>query len=207
MPATKTTHENHCTLKSDHYGPCASTEREYYVTDEQGGVLWRQARPEYGPDGGWSDDPESDFQKRYLPAENAARQACVDAAFRLGYLPLVRHHSNYTDNVGWPIEVKEIEPYGDVLLTLPMGKYRLAARRAHKGDTTSHVTVAFGGAMVGFGGTATEDVPEPVKVFGRVVTHKPGVYWFQPSHFEYADGTESGYLGSYPKDITKVEGV
>lgn len=198
-------HESYCTLKAEHYGPCSPTEREYYVTDDTGKVLWRLGRPEYGPDGGWSGDPESDFQTRYLPAERAAEQACIDAAFRLGYLPLVRHHSTYTDTVEWPIEVKEIEPYGDVLLTLPMGKYKLAARRARKGDTTSHVTTLFGGSAVGFGSVATEDMPEPVRVFGKVVRAGVlGEYWFQPSHFEYADGTVSGYLGSYPKDITKA---
>lgn len=194
-------HED-CALKPDHYGPCAPTEAEYYVVDDSGKVLWRQARPEFAR---YSDDPESVFQQSYKPANDAARQACIEAAFKLGFLPLVRHHSGWTDAVEWPIEVKEIEPYGDVVLTLPMGRYRLAARRARKGETTSHVTVGEG--MFAWGERATDDVPEPVSVHGRVIKYEysPSGYSFQTSHFTYADGTHSGFLGMYPVDILKVE--
>lgn len=208
------THESYCDLSNadivdgtpkPHYGPCAPTICEFYITDDEGNVLWRQAYPKMSS--GYSDDPESRYQRVERPAYEQARDACLEAAFRFGYLPSIRHHSHYTDSVEWPIEVKEIEPYGDVLLTLPMGTFRLNARRARPGQTTSHQTVLFGGAAVGFGEVATEEVPEPVKLFGRVSRYEysPSGYVVQPSHFEYADGTDSGFLGVYPTDITKVE--
>lgn len=177
-----TTHLNYCKLDPNHYGPCSADEHEYFVTNPQGAVVWRQALP---PDPPYSDAPDSDYQRVYKPARDAARQACLDAAFRLGGLPSIRHHARFTDSVDWPIECREITERGDLALTLPVGVFRLEARRENGTDSP------------------------PVKIHGRVsrnVSLNGGApYWFQPASVEYADGTRSGFLGSYPRDIFPLE--
>lgn len=191
MTATKnSTHETYCVLDADHYGPCAPNEREYFVEDDERKVLWRRA----------------------LPADEEARAeagaAAVEAAFRFGHLPYCRNESRNIEAVEFPIEVAEETERGNLILALPMGRFRLQARRARKGELTSGVVVT--SSAVGFGRGAADDTDSvPVRLYGRIGYHKDRLTGevtcdAQVWKIEYADGTESGDMGVAVRDLERV---
>lgn len=198
MSLFKDKHEAACVLTQDHYGPCAPIEREFYVADASGNVLWRRPIPK-APD--YSNEPA---WEAHMLVYKALHSEAIAAAFQWKRLPSVRHHSRLTETVSWPIEVQEIN--GDrLLLDLPIGQYTLNARRAKAGEVTSEVASFFGGAATGFGQRATEDTDSPsVRLLGRVGVDNGTVY-IQPDNIEYADGTRSGWLGCYPRDLVPFQ--
>jgi len=177
-------HESFCVLSELHAGPCSEHEAECYVLNDEGAVLWREA----------GDD-------------TATKERCVKAAWRLGFLPSVRHHSNFTDRVEFPVEVREETDRGDLILTLPMGKFRLAATRVRKGDLLPPTPRLGVSGAAGIAASSTDNESPPVKIFGRVnkSEYSPSGYDFQASCVEYADGTKSGFLGCHPHKLERVE--
>lgn len=98
-------------------------------------------------------------------------------------------------------EVSETE----VEVTCPIGTFRLPARRARAGETATSVRVS--GNVTGYGRvTPTDQESPPVRIAGRLNEPTKWQSWrFQPSHFVYADGSSSDYLGDYPMDVELVD--
>lgn len=205
-----TAHEIYCVLARGHYGPCASAESEFYVADNDDKVLWRQPLA-LSP--GYSTAPDSEYVRAWRPAYERAKAECLEAAFRLGRLPMRRHHSRHTDAVEWFIAVREIEEYGDLELTLPVGRFRLKARRARKGERIDEIGIDYRFAAMRFGvaiegrvafAVSATDTP-PVRLRGRVLRRDTeSVYVVQPAEIEYADGMRSGEIGNYPMEIERI---
>ena len=113
--------------------------------------------------------------------------------------------SNFTEEeLNGRFPCREVDE-NHVEVTTPAGKFLLAARRARKGGHVSSVVVAgFGTAA---GRIAAEDQESlPVALHGRL---NPPSHWsgwtFQPSCFEYEDGSHSDFLGAYPRKVEFTE--
>ena len=89
-----------------------------------------------------------------------------------------------------------------MVVTTPVGEFKLAARRAQRGSLKTAVSGT--GSVMGFGARAHEDqISLPVLLNGRLNAPRwEGAAWsFQPDSFIYEDGTSSDYLGSPSMDI------
>jgi hypothetical protein len=89
-----------------------------------------------------------------------------------------------------------------VAVTTPIGVFRIKARRAKKGDPVTSVVSA--PSVTASGDMATEDQTSlPISIAGRLnaPSHWRSRWTYQPSHFIYADGTSSDFLGMTPMDI------
>ena len=102
------------------------------------------------------------------------------------------------------IRVSEITERGDLLLTLPFGDFVLPSKRARRGDLTDQITTAFGGQVTGLG-VAGDDTDSPPVILNARIYEENGKWFAQPSWIKYADGTDSGFLGCYPRLITPTE--
>lgn len=122
-------------------------------------------------------------------------ERCMAQAWSLGARALEVRHARWTEPVGFPIPVTEIEERGDLLLSLPWGLFTLPAHRAAKGELVAVHSAAGPGLSV----ARTDNEAVPVALHGRV--NGPDLHqgWrVQPSVIYYSDGTHSGDLGDYP---------
>jgi hypothetical protein len=135
--------------------------------------------------------------------ETSDESAVIARAFELKGLPYIVHHARFSDDVLKRFAC--VEDGDSVIVTTPIGQFRLAARRARKGEQASEVRIT--GTTVGFGVVATEDQLSPaVELCGRLNLPSDVCGWtFQPSHFVYEDGTNSGFLGSYPRNVEWID--
>lgn len=132
----------------------------------------------------WDGSPESE-RRRDMLTERA-----IATAFELRGLAFERRHPNWLESDHRVFECAEIEST-IVRVRTPIGYFRTAAKRAKAGDICLT------------GGIRTEDQQSlPTVLYGRLCVPTRYLGWqFQPSHFCYADGTASQFLGSYPQDI------
>ena len=159
----------------------------FYVAAADGTVLWT----------------ESEEEASLGRSERGERT--VAKAYELRGLPWVRHHENFEEIVRWRIRVTEIEDRGDLLLALPHGFFRLHARRARSGETMGDVTITPSG--IGVGSSAGDSDSAPAFIDGSVCPperFREG-WSFQASSITYADGTHSGFLGSYVQHLDLVD--
>lgn len=152
-------------------------------------LRWELGRP-------WSfEDRESETYRETL------RQHAVLRAFELKALAYERRNPHWLESDHYRFECREIDE-NTVAITTPVGICRLAARRVRKGEITTSVSV--GATAIGYGTVAREDqTSPPVAIHGRLCPpeYYDRTWHFQPSAFEYQDGTFSAYLGSYPREI------
>lgn len=128
-----------------------------------------------------NENQEIVWQQEFNGNELEIKKACIDKAYELKGLP--GRFWNYADSVTIPVEVEEIFEYGDLKLQLPIGSFRLQAMRLQSTDS------------------------KPVKITGTIGKFSypnKTEYFFQPDFIEYADGTRSGFLGAYPRDLEKI---
>ncbi len=141
----------------------------------------------------WNSESEAAEQYR-----SELRQRAIARAFELKGLAYERRNPNWLESDHTHFACREISDT-QVEVTTPIGTFRLNAHRARRGETTTAVVIGRG--FVGSGGHASEDQESlPVEISGRLnPPHWTGDRWhFQPSHFVYADGSSSDYLGDYP---------
>lgn len=121
-------------------------------------------------------------------------------AYRIGALAYERRTEDWLESLHSSFACRE-DNEQNLIVTTPVGEFRLAAKRVRKGQTSQAVVVGRG--FVGHGHAASEDqVSLPVRILGRLnAPHGASGWTFQPSAIRYADGTETDFLGLEPRKI------
>lgn len=132
---------------------------------------------------------------------NCSTEQAIARAWELRGLAYERRNPNWKESAHRSFSCSEADD-GYLLIDTPVGVFQMQARRAEAGELIHDYTGS--GGMIAFGTLAASNQESlPVRIYGRL--NEPGIYgasWdFQPDHIEYADGTRTGYLGSYPKPI------
>jgi hypothetical protein len=106
------------------------------------------------------------------------RERAIARAYELGALAYERRNANWLESDHASFACSEVSRV-EVEVVTPVGTFRLNAIRAEGQESL------------------------PARVFGRLnAPFETSSGWtFQPSHFGYADGTWSEFLGSYPRDV------
>lgn len=145
-------------------------------------------------------EPEDLTQGRHDLAGRAEARA-----YELRGLAYEVRNPNWKESAHRSFRCEETPDGNHVRVFSPVGTFRIAARRAKRGEVTSTVAASASGRVYGFGATASQDQEAlPIRIAGRLNAPQRCMrsdWTFQPSHFEYEDGTCSGWLGSYPLDI------